>query len=203
MDEGLNQTRMRMLGELAEMTLVLARDLQQSALVAEDHDEKVRLAGAFHRIGRGLRQTLALHARVERDAERAIHEDAATAAEAAVARRKRRKAHIKGAVERLIWTEHDASEEESDGHDLAERLDSLLDAEAELEGFEHADPDAVIAGLCRVLKLQDPPPQGAVSAQRTEGVEAHSPPRSPASQPPRSLRDSFPSGGTSDPDPSG
>src|SRR4051812_19045065 len=60
MDAGLNQTRMQMLGELAEMTLVLARDLQQAALAATDADEKVRLATAFHRIGRGVRQSVAL-----------------------------------------------------------------------------------------------------------------------------------------------
>jgi hypothetical protein len=41
------ETRARMLGELAELGLVLARDLQQAAMVAEDAQAKVRLAEAF------------------------------------------------------------------------------------------------------------------------------------------------------------
>ena len=50
------------LGIFADATLKLALHVQQAALDTEDLDRKVRLAGAFHRLGRGLRQTLALSA---------------------------------------------------------------------------------------------------------------------------------------------
>src|SRR5215813_13583381 len=58
------------LGLFADAILKLALDIQQQALVAEDVDQKVKLAGAVHRLGRGLRQTLALQAKLARDARK-------------------------------------------------------------------------------------------------------------------------------------
>ena len=56
------------LGIFADAVLKLALHIQQEALDAEDLDQKVRLAGAVHRLGRGLRQTVALQTRLARDA---------------------------------------------------------------------------------------------------------------------------------------
>ncbi|MCR5879149.1 hypothetical protein [Phenylobacterium sp. J367] len=51
---------------LAGMSLELCRDLQQRALNAESPEDAVRLATAFHRVSRGLRQTLALELKLVR-----------------------------------------------------------------------------------------------------------------------------------------
>ena len=224
MDAALNQTRMQLLGELAEMGMVLARDLQQSALMAEDLGEKVKLASAFHRIGRGVRQSLALHARLERDAEQAVREAKARASDAKVWAGLRRKSEIKGAVERLVWTEHEASDDEAET--LIDRLDLLLDAEADAEGFLDEDPDLVIARLCEVLKLPVPPPstpagggsrseggraasgsEGEVSSRTrsgtTEGASAVTAQPRILSGPPQSVPDSSPEGRATDFHPSG
>src|SRR6476646_3935755 len=56
------------LGIFADAVLKLALDIQQQALDAEDLDQKVRCAGAVHQLGRSLRQTIALQAKLSRDA---------------------------------------------------------------------------------------------------------------------------------------
>ena len=53
-----------MLRELAQMSFTLARDLQQRALQAETTEEAVKLASAFHKVTRGIRQSLALELKV-------------------------------------------------------------------------------------------------------------------------------------------
>ncbi|WP_334165496.1 hypothetical protein, partial [Phenylobacterium sp.] len=55
-----------MLAELAAMSLTLARDLQNRALEADTPAEAAKLAAAFQRVARGLRQTLALELKVIR-----------------------------------------------------------------------------------------------------------------------------------------
>jgi hypothetical protein len=148
------ETRSRMLGELAELGLVLARDLQQAALVAEDSQDKVRLAEAFARVGRGVRQSLALHARMERDAARAAAEAESQARNLEPARRSRRKAEVRAAIETVIWREHERLDVDPDI--LLEDLDDCLDAEARTDVFLHTDPATQIARLCRALELPIP-----------------------------------------------
>ena len=138
MSQAAADRRLEMLGEFAELALSLARDLHQAALSAEDADDKARLAEACHRMGRGLRQSLALQARLEREAKRAAREDVAVAAEQAQASRLRRKTQVKAGIERLIWSEYEPDDSEAEG--LLERLDLILDAEAELDGFDAAGP---------------------------------------------------------------
>ena len=145
-----------MLGDFAELALSLARDLHQAALAADDAGEKARLADGCHRMGRGLRQSLALQARLERDAKCAAREDAACAAAEAEARRVRRKTQVKAGIERLVWSEYEPADEEAE--ELLERLDLLLDAEAEQDGFEQQDPELQIAKLCRAIGYQPPSP---------------------------------------------
>jgi len=173
MDAGLNQTRMKIAGELAELGLVLARDLQQAALQAKETDEKVRLAEAFHHVGRGVRQSLAIHAQFERDAEREQPSAQEQAVQAEKSRRDQRRSLIKSTVERLIWTERETLE--APDYVLRSRLSSLVAEEARSEGFLDIDPDLVKAS-CAVSASSacaDPPPQGEVSPKVTEGVAAH------------------------------
>ena len=63
-----------MLGELAELGLMLARDLAVQARAAEDTEDKVALTTAFQKTSRAVRLTLALDFKLERDAARAARE---------------------------------------------------------------------------------------------------------------------------------
>ena len=69
----------RILGELAEFGLNLARKLHDQAMAAETPQETAELARAFHSVSRSVRQTLALEARLARDAGRQDLEDRAQA----------------------------------------------------------------------------------------------------------------------------
>src|SRR6476646_4663620 len=62
------------LREIAGMSVSLARDLFNRASETQDNGEAVRLAGAFHKVTRGLRQTIALVAKLEQDYARAERE---------------------------------------------------------------------------------------------------------------------------------
>ena len=141
--------RLAILGELSELGLSLARDLHQSALACEDMAGKSKLAEAFHRTSRSVRQSLALHAKLERGDVLAGREDRADITREAESRVRKRKAQVKAAVERLIWTEY----ETSDAEPLLDTLDDHLD-EAELsDDFLAEDVDAHIAKVCRELAL--------------------------------------------------
>src|SRR5215218_9053697 len=68
----------RILGELSELGLALARDLQARALAAETVAEAADLGLAFQRVALSVRQALALEAKLERDrqaAERELADD--------------------------------------------------------------------------------------------------------------------------------
>ncbi|MDB5441932.1 MAG: hypothetical protein JWP73_308 [Phenylobacterium sp.] len=181
------------LAELAALGLGLARHLNERAFAAEAPEDKASLTLAFHRASRSVRQTLALEARLQRDAQRQALEDRAEVRQDAERRVAKRRARVRAAMERLIWTEHEDAEAEV----LVDDLEMLLDEDELSDGFT-ADPvEAHIARICEALGLKDPPLQGELSPQATEGVEAHSAPDRPASQPAQSRRDSFPSGGAS------
>jgi len=157
-----------MLGELAELGLMLARDLAVQARAAEDADEKVALTAAFQKTSRAVRLTLALDfqldrqaARAEREAQLQAREDLADQARAAreaarmaevaaapaeLAPAERQKARVRGVLNRLLWTEAEGDQEEFDI--LLEDLDTRLDECAEAEGFA----DLPIEALAQRLK---------------------------------------------------
>jgi hypothetical protein len=158
----------RMLGELSELGMALARDLSARALAAETPEQATNLALAFHRISRSLRQTLALEAKVERDrqaaareAERAAAIEAASEAErqadAAPDPVQQRRTRVRGALNRLIWEEADRDEEEFEV--LLDELDARLDEAALREDFEDIPIETLILqlksdmGLAGDLKL--------------------------------------------------
>jgi hypothetical protein len=200
LDEGLKQ--------LFDAGLEFCLEIQAEAKAAE-RDEKARLGLAFHRISRGVRQTAALRMRLVREAERSGRETAAEVIKLDQRRLEKRKAHVKAAVEGLIWTEAESPE-------AAERLDGdfedLLEIETQdAETFEAEPLDAQIERLARVIGVPSPHAGEGVSRRLTdegspgdrrsdpplrgrwpegpEGVEA---PLDPASQPPQSRRDSSP-----------
>ncbi|MGZ6016330.1 MAG: hypothetical protein ACXWKM_11355 [Phenylobacterium sp.] len=70
----------QILGEIAELSLMLARDLAADARAAEDPEQKVALVAAFQQTARTTRLTLALDAKLDRDAARDAREEAREAA---------------------------------------------------------------------------------------------------------------------------
>jgi hypothetical protein len=135
------------LGELAELGLMLARDLATQARAAEDTDEKISLTAAFQKTSRTVRLTLALDFKLGRDAARAereaqIHDQEGAAAwdraEREAARyedltrpaadlppAERQKARVKAVLNRLLWNESEGDQEEYEI--LVEDLDARLD----------------------------------------------------------------------------
>jgi hypothetical protein len=99
-----------MLDELAELGMSLARRMHERAMEAEGPEEAERLALAFHRLSRSVRQTIALQARLERDAHRDVVEGQRHAQEVHAERVKARRAQVDAQVSRLIWTEAERSE---------------------------------------------------------------------------------------------
>src|SRR5688500_13108755 len=57
------------LTELAELGLSLARKIHAQAETVEDVEQAAELSLAFHRVSRSVRQTVALEAKLERDAQ--------------------------------------------------------------------------------------------------------------------------------------
>ncbi len=129
-----------MLGELAELGLMVARELAVRTRQSEDVDQTVALAGAFQKVSRVVRLTLALDFKLERDAareareaERAQAEAEAEAAEyreaaalcAPPTRIEARKSRVSNLLNRLIWNEceGDADEYEVLSDDLTSRLE--------------------------------------------------------------------------------
>ncbi len=115
------------LAELASLGLTLARDLHERALAAESAEEAARLATAFHRISRGVRQSLALEAKLSREQEAHALQHAPLKEKERQARVSRRHTQVYRAVERLIW---DEEEDEEIAEQRAEDLRELLDLEA-------------------------------------------------------------------------
>ena len=143
----------QMLGELAELSMTLARDLHACALSAESAAEKAQMAAAFHKAARSVRQSLALHARMARDDRREAAEAAHAEREARKARVQARKAQVSGIVERLIWDEAEDAEAETA---LEAELEDHLDALAETEAFLESPLGLLIARLCEALGITPP-----------------------------------------------
>jgi hypothetical protein len=182
------------LGIFADAVLKLALHIQQEAMAAEDLDQKVRAAGAVHRLGRGLRQTLALQAKLARDARSDAFESAEAQASIpepaeppapldpqTVAVRRRRDWLTRG-VERCVWNEYEREDEagEFTGDSLLEDFhERLADLMADPEAFLRLDPDDLLVELCKELGLKPPefhprapPVPAAVAAAVTNGHDS-------------------------------
>ena len=170
------------LGIFADAVLKLALHIQQQALDAEDLDQKVRAAGAVHRLGRGLRQTVALQAKLARDArtdaakaqpEAEPPEQPAPLDPKTVAVRRRRDWLTRG-VKRCVWNEYDREDEAAEftGDSLLEDLhERLADLTADPEAFLQRDPDTLLIELCQELGLKPPefhPPAPPVPPARPQ-----------------------------------
>jgi len=124
-----------MLGELAELGLMVARELAVRTRESEDVAQTVALADAFQKVSRVVRLTLALDVKLERDAARDAREarKAEAEAQAQAARRaeasaphaapdasEARKSRVQNLLNRLLWNEC-----EGDSEDYAVLFDDL------------------------------------------------------------------------------
>ncbi|MDB5444046.1 MAG: hypothetical protein JWP86_3273 [Phenylobacterium sp.] len=143
----ITERRARILAELSELGLASARDLHQRQLAAETAKDAALLANSLHRISRSIRQTLALEAKLDRDARKETRREA----EARVAQRK---AQVKATVERLIWDEAETQEREDHLRDV---LTTFLDEDDLYGHLAEGDIDTHIARLCTELGIPPPP----------------------------------------------
>ena len=174
----------RMLGRLAELGMSLAEGVHAQAAAALDAGDPKAVADfamTFHRVSRSVRQSIALEARLVRDAARAEREGIAEAERQRTAILRdpvamvRRKAAVREAVEQIIWSEREGDEAE----ELLDLLETRL-APGGLDDDVYLEPlETHIARICADLGLPIPepdPPQ----------APACTPPSSPTCRPPDS-----------------
>jgi hypothetical protein len=144
----------QILGELAELGLMLARDLAAEARGAETPEQKAALAEAFHKTSRTVRLTLALDARLDRDAAREARE-AAKAAQALAADTALRESRIMRAAEAAHRHLTQPSPEENQKRRVTGVLNRLLWNEAE---GDREDYEVLLEDLdARLYEAQDAP----------------------------------------------
>ena len=146
---GMAERHARQLARYAELSLSLAEDVHASAVAATDPDQKARLANGFHKLGRAMRQSIALEAKFVRDRardQRDANLDAADARRAAV---KRRQDQVRAAVERQIYCEVEPHDAPAWLADLTERLEE----EALYDDFDDESVEAHIDRLAADLGL--------------------------------------------------
>jgi hypothetical protein len=150
------ERHLRMLAELAEIGMALARQVGRQALDAGGLDGDSLdgdLGLVFSRIARAVRQTVALEARLEADARAVEVERSAAMAGREAAQRVRvrqQKVRLKKLVEQTISSEAEMRDAENLRLDLDERLDDP-DVDAEL-GWR---PIGVIyAAICQDLGIK-------------------------------------------------
>jgi hypothetical protein len=160
-DVEMTERHARGLAELTELGLSLARDLHACALAEPDPSTKAETALAFHRVSRSVRQSMALEARLKRDLMRDDREARAEAVQAAETLVRTRKAQVRAAVERLIWTE---AENDEEAERLVDELGEHLDEAALHQGFADDPVEVHVARLRAELGLSSeaadagPPP---------------------------------------------
>jgi hypothetical protein len=143
-----------MLGELAEVSLMVAKELAMRLRESEDVDQTVALAGAFQKVSRVVRLTLARDFKLDRDAARDAREaqraQEKAEAEATVVRQlaalglgtppaadtpvEARKTRVSNLVNRLLWNECEGDSE--DYEVLIDDLNARLDEAALSPDFE-------------------------------------------------------------------
>ena len=166
------QRQDRILAELSELGLALARDLQACALAADDVAMKSELGLAFQRVSRAVRQTLALEAKLERDRLRDARDAQADAIQVRENRGERRKAQVRLAVKRCVLDVYQGFDADNLLNDLEERLeeDGLYDL---FSGEE--DIDLHIARLCEELRVPHPGYHEATVKAEAANVAAAAP----------------------------
>ena len=150
------------LAEIAEIELGLVREFAARARAAEDPQLANNYARTAHRAARSYRQCLAMKVRLKRELQRAA-DDAPRQAPQPSPERQRvatRVAHLRDALERVIWDEHeraDSSLRERYGgfaHDT-EQLRRWLCRLSEKDGFGDQPLDDHVVEVARVIGVSE------------------------------------------------
>src|ERR1700761_1090738 len=144
-----------MLGELAEITMGVARGLGQLALdkvAAGDADAAARLGSVITKVGRAVRASVAYRRKIEDQLRKHVAGEAAAKAEAGrgeVSARQEasaaRRNMIENAVMRLIYEQDEDKDDE-----LVERLDEYEN----FTDFTDRPVSEFISDVCKALKLK-------------------------------------------------
>lgn len=172
----ISERRLEMLAKLAELDLVAVQEAHASYLAAIDTPLEAEKARTYQRMGRSLRQSLAVHERLEHNAARRAREDVEASRRDALfdppqptpdpPRRQhprdieaadQRADDLRTAVRRVIWTEgFEKSERETERELAADycRLleDWLIDERCE-DAFVTRPLDEHVAEICETLGL--------------------------------------------------
>jgi len=153
----------QMLAELAELDLALARHVQARALATDDGAEVAELSRAYQRISRSVRQTLALKAKLKRDAEqharwleaRDVRPQRQEPTPDPADRAAKRRVDLENAVARVIWAEreYDKADWEERRERRFQRLDALIDRRAQTGAIGRGTLDEDVRLLCGDLGL--------------------------------------------------
>ena len=163
-----------MLAKLAELDLAATEAAHASYLAAIDTPEEAEKGRTYQRMGRSLRQSLALHERFERSAAREAREEAQEARREAmlaplpaeaprrtfprdIEAANRRADELRTAVRRVIWSEgFEKSELEAEQHfggELYRRLEEWLVDERCEDAFVTRELDEHVADICAEMEL--------------------------------------------------
>ncbi len=138
-----------MLQALGDGALSLAMNLHARAMAAQDDAMAVELAGAFHKVSRSVRQSLALEAQFERDEARRAKEAEDKARVDRARRVSTQSDQVRLRVERLVWNEADGKEAEA----LLADLDDLLELAAAEADFLDTPVEILVARIAHALQL--------------------------------------------------
>ena len=181
------ERREQMLGLLAEKALALACAVQQRALQAETSEEMAQLSQAFVRLGRSVRQSIALHARLEKDRAGVDHAAAQVRVQDHALAVGKRKRDLRKGVEDVLCADWDPEIDEDNGEsfELAESLRERLDDLSEVEGFLDLDPDQLIEQLCEDLSVEAAKADAVLAPHKAAALTAPPKPSLPKPSPPK------------------
>jgi hypothetical protein len=136
----------RMLGELADLAMGLARDMAAKARDADSLEDAERFTLCFERVARSVRLSIALQRRLGREARRDLSAERSDAVGV-------RKAQLRAAVRTVIRTESGLAQYSKARLDLESELDERLAEDALHQAFLDAPLDLAVAELRRTLGL--------------------------------------------------
>ena len=158
MSEPLASRHEQMLGEFAEWLHASAREAHQRLMASESAEEFTAYNNALHKLGRNLRQTLALHKRFADDRLEVEADAQAEADEARQESRRWKRSRLRHAMERMVWDEHERDDhEDGPGERLLEDIELRLASLSTDPGFFETDDEVVIARLCQEFGFDVPP----------------------------------------------
>ncbi len=150
----MTQRHAAILAEVAEICLESVRDLAVRQKDADDPEQAALLAGALHKVSRSLRQTLALEARLVREAQRALREDRDDAVKQRTFQTQVRRAKVKSALNQLVWNEYEGDEAEA--WEMA--VGECLDDEELVDSFTTEPLDTQVERIRKSIGLGEPEP---------------------------------------------